>query len=229
MWRLGSPPLIVEVPMRVTIIFTALVSLTPSLASAQPSCHPPQADLVAFDPYKPSHLAIVRNYGAAALAHFSIQSLLQLDPYVPSEGALLRQLGGGIPAWAGWPYGVGPAPLPGAPSSTCEDRRTSDVAPAAVITTFSDALARVESRTSLAARGVERPASAARNAVTIDFDGRTWSSAGAAVPFVESDFVRAGERASQPVFLRARGDAGTIYVPTTAGMVAPFRVLSAVP
>src|SRR5919204_4013997 len=64
----------------------------------------------AFDPYKPSDLAIVRQLGASVLAQAPLAALLQLDPYVPTEAALLRQYGGALPVWPfGW-YPVYPPP-----------------------------------------------------------------------------------------------------------------------
>jgi hypothetical protein len=85
----------------------------------------------------------------------------------------------------------------------------------------STARARAASR---AARS--RTAPATRNSgVSIHYDGRTWLSAGAAIPFVEADFVRAADDAGSPVFRRSDRKDDVIYVPTTPGMVAPFRAV----
>jgi hypothetical protein len=84
--------------MRLTILAALLVF--PASLSAQPSpCAVSPSGVLQFDPYKPSDIAIVRNYGATMLAQLPLESLLKLDPYVPTQAALLRQLGGAIPVW----------------------------------------------------------------------------------------------------------------------------------
>jgi hypothetical protein len=61
---------------------------------------------------------------------------------------------------------------------------------------------------------------------SIEYEGRRWVSAGRAVAFDDAQFERVGERAASPVF-RARGAKDEIiFVPTTPGMVAPFRAAS---
>lgn len=59
--------------------------------------------------------------------------------------------------------------------------------------------------------------------VWIRFRDRKWVSAGAAVPMTGADFVRVGEYAGFPVFRRRDGRDDTIYLPTRAGLVAPYR------
>ena len=74
--------------MRFATIFVVLFGL-PTLASAQAG---PCAPLpYAFDPYKPSDLAVLRQFGSSVLANAPLTSLLQLDPYVPTQAQLLRQ------------------------------------------------------------------------------------------------------------------------------------------
>lgn len=61
---------------------------------------------------------------------------------------------------------------------------------------------------------------------SIEYGGRRWVSAGRAVAFDDVQFVRVGEGVGSPVF-RGRGSKDEIiYVPTTPGMVAPFRAVS---
>ena len=195
-----------------------------------------------FDPYKPSDLAIVRQYGGSVLAHAPLTALLQLDPYVPTEAKLLREYGGGLPVW---PYLWYPAypqlaypPRPAYPPD-CGPVRESTAAPTTStdppITTVAELLtaldqARASSGTASPSGG--RPASAPavsvdlRTGVSIDYAGRTWVSAGRAVAFDEARFVRVGESAGSPVFRQRGAKDEIIYVPTTPGVVAPFRATS---
>lgn len=59
------------------------------------------------------------------------------------------------------------------------------------------------------------------NGAWIQFDGRRYVLAGKAVP-LDSAFIPAGEHRGWPVYRRA-DDTSTIYVSTTADLVAPFR------
>jgi hypothetical protein len=59
--------------------------------------------------------------------------------------------------------------------------------------------------------------------VSIDYAGRTWVSAGRAVPFDDAQFVRVGERAGSPVFRRIGASEEIVYVPNGTGALAPFR------
>ena len=217
--------------MRLATFFVFLFCV-PALSSAQAGPCAPRP--FAFDPYKPSHLAVLRQLGSSVLASALPSSLLELDPYVPSEAMLLRQYGGALPIW---PYVWYPAYLqPGYPPDC---GRAAEPAPpeAAVsanppITTFAELLSQLErapaSQTvappagggaaSAAAVSVERTAGA-----SIEYGGRRWVSAGRAVEFDDARFVRVGESAGSAVF-RARGAKDEIvFVPTTPGMVAPFR------
>ena len=65
--------------MRVAILALLLFG-APALAAAQVGPCPPRP--IAFDPYKPSDLAILRQVGSSVLANAPFSSLLQLDPYV---------------------------------------------------------------------------------------------------------------------------------------------------
>jgi hypothetical protein len=57
----------------------------------------------------------------------------------------------------------------------------------------------------------------------IAYAGEKWVNAGAAVPLRSREFRMIGQYAGFPVFVRS-GDEKTIYVPTRAGLVAPYRV-----
>jgi hypothetical protein len=216
--------------MRPIIIVALLFVPASAFAQAYP-CAPPASSLLRFDPYKPSHLAIVRNYGGTALAHAPLDALMRLDPYVPTQGALLRQLGGSIPVWGYGAYPVAPMnawmppPPPGAP---CEQVRAPIAPPRAttpVLTTFSDVLTRLERRPPAAPRPALPTTEERTRGISVQFDGRVWASAGPAVPFSATQFDRVGEQAGSPIFRRTGGDAAVIFVPTTSGMVAPFKAV----
>jgi hypothetical protein len=203
----------------------------PALAFAQQPCAP---QAFAFDPYKPSHLAALRQFGGSVLAHAPLTSLLQLDPYVPTHAQLLREYGGALPIW---PFAWNPAYVQAAYHSDCSPVRES--VPAATITpgeppitTFAEVLTALEqahgasrSASPSPGRSISVPGvSADRKAgVWIQYAGRTWISAGRAVAFDDSEFVRVGENNGFPVFTRRGATDEIIYVPTTAGVVAPFR------
>jgi hypothetical protein len=214
--------------MRFAILTFALLVLVAPFSWAQPSpCGPHTAGL-AFDPYKPSDLAIARNYGGAVLAQAPLGALFQLDPYVPIEGELLRQLGRAIPIWAYPGYAwYPPVPqrlaCPPVPETAMLQPSSSDEPP---LTTFSDALAALPARDAPATAAITRTASPRSQGLTIQWDGRTWVSAGAAVPFSDTEFVRFGTRGQSPIFRRAGAKDNVIYIHTTPGMVAPFRPAS---
>ena len=50
-----------------------------------------------------------------------------------------------------------------------------------------------------------------------------WISAGSAVPPRAQEFELVGDYAGFPVFARARVKEQVIYIPTRAGLVAPYR------
>jgi hypothetical protein len=60
--------------------------------------------------------------------------------------------------------------------------------------------------------------------VWITFNGERWVSAGAALPLEAARFLRVGEYAGFPVFTRRDVKDDTIYLPTRAGLVAPYRL-----
>ena len=55
------------------------------------------------------------------------------------------------------------------------------------------------------------------------FSGAKWISAGSAVPLRAQEFELVGDYAGFPVFARARVKEQVIYIPTRAGLVAPYR------
>jgi hypothetical protein len=202
--------------MRLSTFLVVLVF--PVTLSAQGSpCPQAPSGLPQFDRYKPSHLSIIRNYGGTMLAHAPVETLLKLDPYVPTEAALLRQLGGSIPVWLLPPFAWHP---PMVHASPCVPVRG---APADVLTTFSDVVAELAPSAPSAGRMPTRTTSDRNRGISIEYDGRVWISAGPAVAFNEMDFVRVGDRAGTPIYQRVGAKDGAIYIPTTAGVVAPFK------
>jgi hypothetical protein len=205
----------------------AVLMLLPVSSFAQTPCGPSTPHVLQFDPYKPSHTAIMRNYGGVLLAQLPISELLKLDPYVPTQAALLRQLGGAIPVWpyAGYPFYQVPLPysaaLPGAP---CEPTPEPE-APTAAITTVNELIAALGQQPAPAVAATGRDMPARNSGITLEHAGRVWVSAGRGVRFSEEAFVRVGERAGSPIFQRRGGDDSVIYVPTIPGVVAPFSVL----
>lgn len=221
--------------VRLATFFAFFLLGVPVLASAQTGPCAPRP--YAFDPYKPSDLAILRQFGSSVLANAPLSSLLLLDPYVPSEAQLLRQYGGALPLW---PFVWYPTYFqPGYPPDCSRARELA--APEAVasanppITTFADLLTQLERAP--ASQGVAPPSGGrpvAARAVSvertmgasIEYDGRRWVSAGRAVAFDDARFVRVGESAASAVFMARGAKDQIIFVPTTPGMVAPFRAAS---
>jgi hypothetical protein len=201
--------------MRLSTFLVVLVF--PATLSAQPPCTQAPSSLLQFDPYKPSHLSIIRSYGGTMLANAPVETLLRLDPYVPSEGALLRQLGGSIPVWLSPPFAWQP---PAMRSSPClpVPGETADV-----LTTFSDMVAELRPSAASAGRKATETTSDRNRGISVEYDGRVWVSAGPAVTFSETAFVRVGERAGTPIYQKAGAKEDVIYIPTMAGVVAPFR------
>jgi hypothetical protein len=212
--------------MRVATIGIGLLLFTTAAYAQAPPCAPHP---YAYDPYNPSDLAIMRQYGGTMLAQAPLSTLLKLDPYVPSQGELLRQVGNGIPLWLAYPWPAYALPSP-PPASDCMPAPKASAEAshegARAITTFADALLALERVPSTTGRTKAPTArmSTERNAgVSIQFDGRTWTSAGPAVPYNEASFVQVGESDRFPVFRRAASNDDRIFVPTTNGMVAPFQ------
>jgi hypothetical protein len=212
--------------MRLTLIVALL--LLPASATAQPSpCTPSQQ--AQFDPYNPSDAALMRNFGGTMLAQAPLSALMKLDPYVPTEAALLRQLGGAIPVWAFPAYPAHSRP-PGSTSHAvpCEPVRESAAAASPALrpalTTFNEVLAALPAAAMTSGGTTLDTVTQRSRGISIQHDGRVWVSAGPAVPFTDANFERVGERAGSPIYRRAGGDADVVYIRTTAGLVAPFRV-----
>jgi hypothetical protein len=188
-----------------------------------------------YDPYKPSDIAIVRQYGGAVLSQVPISTLMKLDPYVPSQGELLRQVGGGIPLWAayGWPYAPAPALADCPPAvAFAASRSSADAVPsAAPLTRFADVMTMLKRDPATVQPAsvtlTPRAPTPERNlGVMIQYAGRTWVSAGPAVAFREAEFSQVGESSGFPVFRHTGAKDSLIYLPTTTGAVAPFRMAS---
>jgi hypothetical protein len=206
--------------MRSAILGLALL-LVPAAAFAQPfPCASSSWTPVRFDPYKPSHLAVVRAYGASVMASAPLEALLELDPYVPTHAALLREMGGALPFWAYASYPtLGFPPCEKIPRSSAAE--TSDETMAWSFTSTAEVLATLQQRRPAVEPGPAVGTTAPRG-VSIQYAGRVWVSDGPAVSFNAGEFARVGERAGLPVFRRG-DDAGAIYIATGPGMVAPFR------
>jgi hypothetical protein len=69
---------------------------------------------------------------------------------------------------------------------------------------------------------IERPAS--NDGVWIRYLGEKWISAGPAVPITPESFRVVGSYEGFPVFARKDGAEQIIYVPTRAGLAAPYRL-----
>lgn len=69
---------------------------------------------------------------------------------------------------------------------------------------------------------MRRPES--NDGVWIMFGGEKWVSAGMAIPLVGADLVRVGEYAGFPVFARRDFSQEVIYLPSTEGLIAPYRL-----
>ena len=59
--------------------------------------------------------------------------------------------------------------------------------------------------------------------IWVQYGGFKWISAGSAVPLRAADFRLIGEYAGFPVFARQNVTENVIYIPTRAGLVAPYR------
>lgn len=68
---------------------------------------------------------------------------------------------------------------------------------------------------------VRRPEN--NDGIWVMFAGYKWISAGPAVPLRAPDFQLIGDYAGFPVFSRQRVKEDVIYIPTRAGLVAPYR------
>jgi hypothetical protein len=60
--------------------------------------------------------------------------------------------------------------------------------------------------------------------IWVQFGGFKWVSAGSAVPLRAADFQLVGDYAGFPVFARQGVKENVIYIPTRAGLLAPYRL-----
>jgi hypothetical protein len=181
-----------------------------------------------LDPYKPTDAWWLRQYGSVLVAQTPILELRKLDPFKPSEAALLRDLGGAIPLWALW-YPPAPMPVPLTPFA-----RGGDLLPSGDTNIFiavaqpSPALPASAAPASAVSPSVGGVVTALRpqsnDGVWINYAGRRWVSAGAAVPFDASSFVQTGQYNGFPVFTRRQTGDEMIYLPTRDNLIAPYRV-----
>jgi hypothetical protein len=183
-----------------------------------------------LNPYDPRDAEILRNYGSVLVAQTPLSELRKLDPYNPTHAALLRSLGGAIPLWPHW-YLPGPSPASSMPFPAATGFAP---APANVLVLLVEQLPAREAASSttptVAAPGsfpgavdiVRQPES--NDGVWIHYADQRWISAGAAVAFDASDFVRVGQYGDFPVFRRKDADESVIYLPTRQDLVAPYRL-----
>jgi hypothetical protein len=159
------------------------------------------------------------------LAQAPLTTLLHLDPYVPSQGELLR-LGRGIPLWPVYQWQPC-APLAGPLLSERAIEAEPIEEASTPLLSFADVVSILErerrTSTGAVAPAVQPTGGDRMSGVWIEYGGRTWVSAGRAVPFRESDFVRVGESATVSIYRRAGSKDDVIFVPSTPRMVAPFR------
>ena len=116
-------------------------------------------------------------------------------------------------------------------AAVAEDRSAAELLPPTTVA-FAELSSVLErTRASLAVASGDRSVSSTatpleRNrGVSIDYAGRTWVSAGRAVPFDDAQFVRVGQHAGFPIFRRIGANEGTIYLPIGTGAVAPFHAM----
>jgi hypothetical protein len=69
---------------------------------------------------------------------------------------------------------------------------------------------------------VRRPEN--NDGVWVRFGGEKWVSDGVAIPFVAADFVRVGDYAGHAVYARRELKEEKIYLPSRAGLVAPYKL-----
>jgi hypothetical protein len=77
-------------------------------------------------------------------------------------------------------------------------------------------------QTAIPVVSMRRPES--NDGVWIMFGGEKWISAGTAVPLVTAEFVRIGDYAGFPVFARRDFTQEMIYLPSRAGLIAPYKL-----
>ena len=199
-------------------------AFSPAFAQSRPAAD----HAYGLDPYNPRDAELLRNYASVLVAQTPLSELRKLDPYNPTQAALLRSMGGGIPLWAPW-YWPGPVPASSMPFTTA----AADANRPHVVVLLVDQLASADAPAT-AAPAATAPASAgsaatllrpeSNDGVWIRYEGRTWISGGAAVPFDAATFTRIGEYSGFPVYRARAGGEDVIYVPARADLVAPYRL-----
>lgn len=153
-----------------------------------------------------------------------------LQPYErPRRGELAGTTGSSAPAFPVYPAvsqslslsaAAPPTALPasiGAVSAFTQDGTVLARADAATAAT-APATQTTDSR---AVVSLIRPES--NDGIWIEFENRKWVSAGTAVPLAEASFMRVGSYKGFPVFRRRGSLDEAIYLPTRAGLAAPYR------
>jgi hypothetical protein len=125
--------------------------------------------------------------------------------------------------------------LPGFPVATSGeiDRRVAPVVPAEPEVPRPVVLQMIDRDTPVSAptSGPEQPVSKpgrvkprpGPKGIWIEYSGGRWTPAGPALEYRQDRFVRAGDYRGFPVYVRAEGDADLIFLPTSPGMIAPYR------
>ena len=208
-------------PTAIAIVMTLVAVVPASGQSPEPVQHP-----YGLDPYKPSDAALLRDYGATLVTQTPLLELRKLDPYKPSEAALLRQLGGGIPVWSlAW--------YPPVPASLTPFQTTAVMPPPALTVLLqgqlpTDAAERTAAPADIAPplpssiATLRRPES--NDGAWISYAHQKWVSAGPAVRFEASEFVRVGQYGDFAVFERIGVKEGLIYIPAREGLIGPYRL-----
>src|SRR5262249_25880226 len=159
--------------------------------------------------------ALLRNYGTVLYAQTPLLELRKLDPYNPTDAALIRNLGG-MPLWGWWGPWYQPAPM--SPLSVTLPTPAVEVQPAPAELPSQPAPFMSDEEeggaiSSPARRGAMvtllRPQT--NDGIWISYEGRRWVSAGRAVSYGESTFVRVGQYAGFPVFKQRTGADDVIY------------------
>ncbi len=225
---------------RATICLAAAASI--AVLAAVPASGQPRTQTVqpyGLNPYAPSDAMWLRTYGAALVAQTPLLELSRLDPYKPSHAALLRQIGGAIPVccldwfWAGpalgplmpaFPDGLTPASAAALPTA-----RSANLAFVTAPSPTAGAAASVAPAVATAAQPGPTSVATLRppqgnDGVSIQYDSRTWTSAGRAVPLLPSAFQQVGQYAGAPVYKRTGVSDDLIYVPSRDNLIAPFRL-----
>jgi hypothetical protein len=233
--------------MRIAITFSFVTLLAAGPAFGQVAST--ISNRYGLDPYNPTDAAWLRTYGAALVAQTPLLDLTVLDTYKPSDLFLVRQIGGAMPlccpewGWFGPSFGPltvqGLAPLSGAragipprvdvsrvgllwgPTGVVAMPPAPAPAPAAAVTPAQGAVATPAQGPTVASTFL-RPTT--NDGIWLRYEGRTWVSAGRAVPLQESERQRVGEYAGRPVYRLTRGNRDLIYVPAREGMFAPYRM-----